>query len=109
MLIIYTWVYACSKAEKAGLTLTKIEQAGLLTTAENLGLLSLAEDVLVMEPAKITSIALPFVVIAIASLSIIPHDTLVQNIVSYTVAGVSVGAATAAFVGGLLVGSLQEE
>ena len=45
----------CSAAEKAGLSLSKIEKLGLLSTAERLGLLSLAEDLLTTEPGKISS------------------------------------------------------
>ena len=45
----------CSAAEKAGLSLSKIEKLGLLSTAERLGLLSLAEDLLTTEPGTISS------------------------------------------------------
>jgi hypothetical protein len=44
-----------SAAEKAGLSLSKIEKLGLLSTAERLGLLTLAEDLLTTEPGKISS------------------------------------------------------
>ena len=43
----------CSKAEKAGLSLSKIEKLGLLSTAERLGLLSLADELLVTDPGKV--------------------------------------------------------
>lgn len=46
---------ACSAAEKAGLSLSKIEKLGLLSTAERLGLLTLAEDLLTSDPGKISS------------------------------------------------------
>lgn len=45
----------CSAAEKAGLSLGKIESLGLLSTAERLGLLTIAEDLLTTEPGKISS------------------------------------------------------
>lgn len=45
----------CSAAEKAGLSLSKIEKLGLLSTAERLGLLTLAEDLLTTDPGKISS------------------------------------------------------
>jgi hypothetical protein len=44
-----------SAAEKAGLSLSKIEKLGLLSTAERLGLLTLAEDLLTTDPGKISS------------------------------------------------------
>lgn len=44
-----------SAAEKAGLSLGKIEKLGLLSTAERLGLLTLAEDLLTTDPGKISS------------------------------------------------------
>lgn len=106
---VVSFLRLCSKAEKAGFTLSKIEQAGLLSTAENLGLLSLAEDVLVMEPAKITSFSLPFVVLAILSLAVLPHDNLIENILSYTIAAGAAGAGTAVFITGVVVAGLQEE
>jgi hypothetical protein len=46
---------SCSAAEKAGLSLSKIESLGLLSTAERLGLLTLAEDLLTTDPGKISS------------------------------------------------------
>lgn len=46
---------ACSTAEKAGLSLSKIESMGLLSTAENLGLLTAAENLLTTDPGKISS------------------------------------------------------
>lgn len=98
-----------SKLEKAGFTLTKIEQAGLLSTAENLGLLSLAEDLLTANPATIASGSLPFIVAAIASLSLIPHDNGVTTFLSYALGATFAGVATAAVVGGFVVAALQEE
>ena len=41
------------QAEKAGLSLSKIEKLGLLSTAERLGLLSLADELLVTDPGKV--------------------------------------------------------
>ncbi len=55
---------ACSKAEKAGFSLSKIEKLGLLSTAERLGLLSLADELLVTDPGKVRrplpALRLPF-------------------------------------------------
>lgn len=71
-----------STAEKAGLSLGKIEQMGLLSTAERLGLLTLAEDVLTSDPGKISSASLPFLVAAIASLALIPQDNLAETVIA---------------------------
>lgn len=98
-----------SKLEKAGFTLTKIEQAGLLSTAENLGLLALAEDLLTANPATIASGSLPFIVAAVLSLSLIPHDNGITSFISYALGATFAGVATAAVVGGFVVAALQEE
>jgi hypothetical protein len=98
-----------SKLDKAGFTLSKIESAKLLSTAENLGLLSLAEDVLTGDPATLAAGALPFVVLAIASASLIPHDSGLAAALSYTLAATFTGVAGAALVGGFVVAAIQEE
>lgn len=98
-----------SKLESAGITLSKIEESGLLSTAEKLGLLGFAEEFLVSDPAAVASGALPFVVLAIGSAAFIPHDNAVTSIVSYTLATVFAGVATAALAGGFLLAGLQEE
>jgi hypothetical protein len=98
-----------SKLEKAGFTLTKIEQAGLLSTAENLGLLAIAEDLLTANPATIASGALPFIVAAVLSLSLIPHDNGITSFISYSLGATCAGVATAAVVAGFVVAALQEE
>ena len=97
-----------SKLESAGLTLTKIEQSGLLSTAERLGLLSVAEDLLTANPATIASGSLPFIVLSIASLVFIPHDG-VSGFLSYSLAAVFAGVASAALVTGFVVAAIQEE
>ena len=98
-----------SKMEASGLTLTKIEQSGLLSTAERLGLLSVAEDLLTANPATIASGALPFVVLAIASAALIPHDSGVTAAISYILAGTFTGVATTALAGGFVLAAIQEE
>jgi hypothetical protein len=98
-----------SKLESAGLTLGKIEQAGLLSTAERLGLLAVAEDLLVAEPAAVASGALPFIVLAIASAVLIPHDNGVAAFLSYSMAATFAGVGTAALAGGFLLAGLQED
>lgn len=98
-----------SKMEAAGLTLTKIESSGLLSTAENLGLLSLAEDVLTANPATIASGALPFVVAAVAAASLIPHDNGVTTAISYALAIAFTGVGAGLLAGGFVVAALQEE
>jgi amino acid transporter len=98
-----------SKLEKAGFTLTKIEQAGLLSTAENLGLLAAAEDLLTANPATIASGSLPFIVAAVLSLSLIPHDNGITTFISYSLGATFAGVATAAVVAGFVVAALQEE
>ncbi|KAI7845127.1 hypothetical protein COHA_001332 [Chlorella ohadii] len=98
-----------SAAEKAGLSLSKIEKLGLLSTAERLGLLTLAEDLLTTEPGKISSASLPFFVAAVGSLVLIPQDNVAEVIIAYTLALSAGAVATALFVGGFVVKSLQED
>lgn len=98
-----------SQLEKSGLTLSKIEQSGLLSTAERLGALSLAEDLLTANPATIASGSLPFIVLAIASAALIPHDSGIASAVSYTLALTFTGVATAALAGGFIVAAIQED
>lgn len=83
-----------SKLEKSGLTLSKIESAGLLSTAERLGLLAVAEDVLTSNPATLASNSLPFIVLAVLSASLIPHDNGLETTLSYGLALVFGGVAT---------------
>lgn len=98
-----------SKLEAAGITLSKIEQSKLLSTAEKLGALELAEKFLVAEPAAVASSALPFVVLAVGSAALIPHDNTITTAISYTLASVFAGVATVSVVGGFFLASLQEE
>jgi len=98
-----------TKLEESGLTLTKIEQSGLLSTAEKLGLLSIAEDLLTANPATVASGAVPFVVLAIAAATLIPHDNTLVSIISYTLAATFTGVATTAVVGGFVLAAIQEE
>ena len=98
-----------SKLEKAGITLSKIEKLGLLSTAEKLGLLSVAEDVLTGNPATLAAGALPFVVLAVMSASLIPHDNGIESALSYGLALTFTGVAGALLAGGFIVAGLQEE
>lgn len=54
-----------SKSLQAGVSLTKIEESGVLSTAENLGLLSLAEGALQSDPGNVTALSLPLIVATI--------------------------------------------
>jgi len=83
-----------SKLEKSGLTLSKIESAGLLSTAERLGLLGVAEDLLTSNPATLASNSLPFIVLAVLSASLIPHDNGLETGLSYGIALICGGVAT---------------
>jgi hypothetical protein len=83
-----------SKLEKSGLTLSKIESAGLLSTAERLGLLAVAEDILTSNPATLASNSLPFIVLAVLSASLIPHDNGLETTLSYGLALIFGGVAT---------------
>jgi hypothetical protein len=98
-----------SKLEKSGLTLSKIESAGLLSTAERLGLLAVAEDVLTGNPATLASNALPFIVLAVLSASLIPHDNGVENFISYGLSLTFAGVAAGFVVGGFVVSAIQED
>lgn len=98
-----------SKLEGAGLTLTKIEQSGLLSTAERLGLLGVAEDVLTGNPATLAAGALPFVVLAILSAVLIPHDNGLETGLSYGLAITFSGVATTLLASGFIVAGLQDD
>lgn len=98
-----------SKLEKSGLTLSKIESAGLLSTAEKLGLLAIAEDVLTGNPATLASNALPFIVLAVLSASLIPHDNGLESFISYSLALTFTGVASTFLIGGFVVAAIQED
>lgn len=98
-----------SLAEKSGLTLSKIEKWGLLSTAEKLGLLSLLENAATTEPAVISSLSLPFLVLAVLGATLIPDDNTVEVIVKTLFCGVSFGTFAALFAGGFVVAGLQED
>ncbi|WPT11158.1 hypothetical protein PSENEW3n2_00002328 [Picochlorum sp. SENEW3] len=98
-----------SKLEKSGLTLSKIESAGLLSTAERLGLLAVAEDVLTSNPATLASNSLPFIVLAVLSASLIPHDNGLETTLSYGLALIFGGVATGFVAAGFVVSALQED
>lgn len=98
-----------SLAEKSGLTLSKIEKLGLLSTAEKLGLLSLLENAATTDPAIISSLSLPFLVLTILGATLIPGDNVAELAVKTLFCGVSLGTFGALFAGGFVVASLQED
>ncbi|QDZ23619.1 DUF1118 domain-containing protein [Chloropicon primus] len=98
-----------SAAEKAGLSLSKVENLKLLSTAEKLGVLALIENAFAKDGATITSYSiLPFVA-ALGALTLIPDDNVALSVIHYgstlalfTVFGVL-------FAGGFVIKSLQED
>eukprot|EP00210_Caulerpa_lentillifera_P007931 g7570.t1 len=96
-------------AEKAGLSLTKIEELGLLSTAEKLGLLTLAEKALTSDPGVITSISIPFLIAMIGALVLIPGDNILESILRFGTAGAFGTGFLVFFAGGFLLSSLEEE
>eukprot|EP00963_Diacronema_lutheri_P012500 scaffold1771_cov343-Pavlova_lutheri.AAC.30 len=98
-----------SLAEKSGLTLSKIEKLGLLSTAERLGLLSLLENAATTDPAVISSLSLPFLVLTVLGATLIPDDNTVEVVLKTLFCGVSFGTFGALFLGGFVVAGLQED
>lgn len=96
-----------STLEKSGLSLSKIEKLGLLSTAEKLGALSLLEKLSSTDGATVASFGIPFFVLAIAIVAIVPDDTTLQVIGQYTAAGLSLGIFGALFIGGNFLKGLQ--
>lgn len=97
-----------SKAEDLGLTLSSIEKFGFLSKAEQLGLLSLLERAASSSPSVLASVALPLFVAAIATIVLIPDDSLPLIAAQAIIAGAFALGATGLFVGSVLLGGLQE-
>lgn len=97
-----------SKAEDLGLTLSSIEKFGFLSKAEQLGLLSLLERAANSSPSVLASVAIPFFVAAIATIVIIPDDSLPLIAAQAIIAGAFALGATGLLVGSVLLGGLQE-
>ncbi|KAK9669289.1 hypothetical protein RND81_13G121600 [Saponaria officinalis] len=97
-----------SKAEELGFTLSSIERLGVFSKAEELGLLSLLEKSVSLSPAALASASLPFLAAAIATVVLVPDDSVgivvAQNVVAGGLAVVAVGL----FVGSIVLEGLQE-
>ncbi|KAL9243212.1 hypothetical protein vseg_017126 [Gypsophila vaccaria] len=97
-----------SKAEQLGFTLSSIEKLGVFSKAEELGLLSLLERSASLSPAALASASLPFLAAAIATVVLVPDDSVgivvAQNFVAGGLAVVAVGL----FVGSIVLDGLQE-
>merc|ERR1711937_709667 len=85
-----------STAEKAGLTLSKVESLKLLSTAEKHG-------------TTITSYSIPFFLLALLSLVVIPNDNVALTVAHYGLTGTFAAIFAATFVSGFLIKSLQED
>lgn len=92
-----------SSLEKSGLTLSKIESMGLLSTAEDLGLLELAESVLTTPKENISALA------ALTFLCIPPSFLLLPDGVKTPVALVFSALSLLILGVSIVVGSVQEE
>jgi hypothetical protein len=126
-----------SAAEKAGVTLKKVEELKLLSTAErcahthtramhllsffsrsrlalppslssSLGLLSLAESAASTDGALISSLSIPFFVIAIAALVLIPDQNIALVVVQDLLAASLLAGSATLFIAGYLVNALNE-
>merc|ERR1711990_836747 len=98
-----------SSAEKAGLTLSKVESLKLLSTAEKLGVLALLESAFAKDGATITSYSIPFFLGALGSLILIPNDNAALTFVHYGTTGIFLVLFTTLFAGGFVIKSLQED
>ena len=97
------------KAEKAGLTLSKIESLGLLSTAEKLGVLALVESAFLTDGATITSYSIPFLLGALGIFTLAPQDNSVEVALTYGGTALCITACTTLFVAGFVIKSLQED
>ena len=97
------------QAEKAGLTLSKVESLKLLSTAEKFGILGLLESTFEKDGATITSYSIPFFLLALLSLVVIPNDNTALTVVHYGLTGTFAAIFAATFVSGFLIKSLQED
>ncbi|GLT63067.1 hypothetical protein SLA2020_356600 [Shorea laevis] len=97
-----------SKAEELGFTLSSIEKLGVFSKAEELGLLSLLEKAATVSPSTLASAALPALVAAIATIIVIPDDSVGLVAVQVVVAGALCVGAAGLFVGSVVLGALQE-
>lgn len=98
-----------SAADKAGFNLAKVEELKLLSTAEKLGLLSLAEKALTSDPGAITSASLLPLVAGVGALVFIPQDNAAESVLRIVAAGSLFAGFATLFIGGQVIGSLQEE
>lgn len=92
-----------SSLEKSGLTLSKIESMGLLSTAEDLGLLEFAESLLTTPKENISSVA------ALTFLCIPPSFLVLPDGVKTPVALVFTALSLLILAVSVLVGWVQEE
>jgi hypothetical protein len=132
-----------SAAEKAGVTLSKVEELKLLSTAErcahtidsrmrrkiahltfitpfclslslfllsthSLGLLSLAESAASTDGALISSLSIPFFVIAVAALVLIPDQNIALVVAQDVLAASLLAGSATLFAAGFLVNALNE-
>ena len=74
----------------------------------SLGLLSLAESAASTDGALISSLSIPFGVLAIAALVLIPDQTVALVVVQDLLAASLLAGAGALFIGGYLVNALNE-
>merc|ERR1712176_1676138 len=98
-----------STAEKAGLTLSKVESLKLLSTAEKLGILGFLESTFEKDGATITSYSIPFFLLALLSLVVIPNDNIPLTVAHYGLTGAFAVAFTFFFASGFVIKSLQED
>merc|ERR1712032_127621 len=98
-----------SSVEKAGLTLSKVESLKLLSTAEKFGILGLLESTFEKDGATITSYSIPFFLLALLSLVVIPNDSTALTVVHYGLTGTFAAIFAATFVSGFVIKSLQED
>ncbi|XVF09143.1 hypothetical protein REPUB_Repub07fG0065900 [Reevesia pubescens] len=97
-----------SKAEELGFTLSSIEKLGVFSKAEELGLLSLLEKTASVSPSTLASAALPALVAALATIVIIPDDSVGLVALQVVLAGALVVGAAGLIVGSIVLGGLQE-
>ena len=97
-----------SAAEKAGVTLSKVEELKLLSTAERLGLLSLVESAASTDGATISSLAIPFFILACASLLAIPDTNAALTVAQDALAALFLGLSATLLLGGRAINALNE-
>merc|ERR1711865_1149717 len=97
-----------SAAEKAGISLSTIEDLGLLSIGEKLGLFAFAEKA-VTTPGTLTTTAVPLLLAAAALVVTVPDDTTLELVGQYGAAGLLAATSLALLTARIAIGNIYSE